>query len=562
MKKVLIFSLAYLPYHVSGAENAITEITDRIASDDIAFHMITARLSPQYVRDEVIGHVHIHRVGWGSAYLSKVLFIPLAALKAVSLHHRLRFDVSWAMMTYMLFPVVLARLLGVRIPYVLTLQDGDSYARVFERWYIRPFAPALDYGFRHAAIVQAISRFLATWPEKRGAHVPVELVYNGSNPRDIKDDVDPIAVTELREMLGTRPGDVWLVNTSRLVHQKGWDTALRAMVLLPSHVKLLAVGDGSDRRSLEELARSLGVADRVVFTGQVSRDDVTMYRRAADIFIAPSRSEGLGNAFLSALASRLPLITTGVGGIADYAIDGETAWIIPPNDPQALAATVQKVLAHPDEARAITARARRMVEERYDWDHIARDMRARVFSYALRGPIVHNADRIAAAVHATQERKTGGPYIMHPRAVARILADAGCDDVVIAAALVHDVLEDTPMTEAYLCRTLGTEVAGVVATLSENKSLPWEDRKRAYAQAVRAGSRTVQLISLADKIDNAHSLIAAHAREGNVVWGHFNRGREQKLLFEDMMLAVFRDTLVSPLVDEYAQLVAQLHTLA
>jgi glycosyltransferase involved in cell wall biosynthesis len=108
-----------------------------------------------------------------------------------------------------------------------------------------------------------------------------------------------------------------------------------------------------------------------------------LYRKAADIFVAPSRSEGLGNAFVSALASRMPLVTTGAGGIADYAIDGETAWIVPQEDPKAIADTVLKVLANPEKAKAMSERGRKLVEEEYDWDKIAVKMHREVFDKVL-----------------------------------------------------------------------------------------------------------------------------------------------------------------------------------
>src|SRR3989344_2817324 len=391
MKRILIFSLAYYPNFVSGAEAAIKEITDRIDPSDIEFHMATLLFDKKALREERIGNVHVHRVGFGCAYLSKIIFIPLAALKARALNRALHIDAVWSMMTYMLMPAVLARMMGVRAPRVLTLQDGDPYEKVFERWFSRPIIPLLDYGFRTTSIVQTISIFLAEWPKKRGYQGPIELIYNGANPRDIKDAVSPAEVEEMKKKLGKKPGDIFLVNTSRLVHQKAFDDTIRALTKLPQHIKLLAVGGGSDEADLKKLATNLGVADRIIFTGQVDRGVVTLYRRAADIFIAPSRSEGLGNAFISALASRLPLIATQVGGMADYVFDEKhnpdkkpTAWVIDPDSPDQIAERVKEVIANPERAKQISTYARTMVEEKYDWDIIAIQMRERVFANVLK----------------------------------------------------------------------------------------------------------------------------------------------------------------------------------
>ena len=390
MKKILIFSLAYYPSYVSGAEAAIKEITDRIDPSDIEFHMVTLLFDKKAPRFERLGNVHVHRVGFGGAYVSKMLFIPLAALQARSLNRMHHFDALWGMMTYMLLPVVLSRAFNVKVPHILTLQDGDPYEKVFERWFIRPIVPILDRGFRTASVIQTISVFLAEWPRKRGYKGPIELIYNGANPRDLKDAVSAEEVEVMKQKLGKKPGDIFLVNTSRLVHQKAFDDIIRALTKLPSNIKLLAVGSGSDEHMLKKLAGELKVSDRVIFTGQVDRNVVTLYRRAADIFVAPSRSEGLGNAFISALASRLPLVATQVGGMADYVFDEKhnpdkkpTAWVIGPDSPDQIAVKVQEILANPQKAKEISAYARRMVEEKYDWDIIAKQMHEQVFAYVF-----------------------------------------------------------------------------------------------------------------------------------------------------------------------------------
>lgn len=386
MKRILIFSLAYYPSFVSGAEAAIKEITDRIDPADIEFHLITLLFEKAAPREERIGNVLVHRVGFGGAYLSKVLFIPLAALTARALDRRHHFDAVWSMMTYMLFPAVLARVLGVRAPRVLTLQDGDPYEKVFERPFIRPLTPILDYGFRTTSVIQVISNYLATWPPRRGYRGPIELINNGANPKDLKQSVSEEEIAAVKKKLGKREGDIFLVNTSRLVHQKANDDTIRALKLLPENVRLILVGDGGDRPMLESLVKELGLESRVVFVGAVDRSLVTAYRKASDIFVAPSRSEGLGNAFLSGMASRLPMVLTQEGGIADYLFDEKrnpgipaTGWAVDKDSPEQIAEAVKDIIANPEKVKRITDTARKMVEEKYDWDIIARQMHDRVF---------------------------------------------------------------------------------------------------------------------------------------------------------------------------------------
>lgn len=390
-KRILIFSLAYYPSNVSGAETAIKDTTDRIDPSDIEFEMITLLFDPQQPREEKIGNVLVHRIGVGSKYLSKILFIPLAVLTAITLHRRNHFDGLWAMMTYMLFPVVLMRFLGVQLPYVLSLQDGDSFERVFERWFIRPLVPLLRYGFRKATVIQAISQYLATWPGRFGYTGPLEIIYDGANPKDIHQEFNDEEIEIIRRKIDRKEGEIILMNTARLVCQKGADVTIRALTLLPEQVRLVLVGDGVEQEKLVALTKELGLESRVLFTGKVERSEVTKYRKAADIFVGPSRSEGLGHAFLSAMASRLPVVTTQVGGIADFLFDAKrnpdkptTGWAVDPDKPEQIAEAIKDIMAHPEKVKEVTERARKMVEEKFDWDMIAKDMREKVFSNVLK----------------------------------------------------------------------------------------------------------------------------------------------------------------------------------
>lgn len=387
MKKILIFSLAYYPSHVSGAEAAIYEVTSRIDPSEIEFHIITLLFDTNALREEQIGNIHVHRIGFGGAYLSKILYVPLAAWTARRLHKKLQFDALWSVMTYMLLPVVLAKFIGVRIPHVLTLQDGDPYNKVFNRWFVKPVVPLLDYGFKTTSAIQAISSYLAEWPKKRGSDVPVEIIHNGANPRDIKAEFDQFVIETLCEELGKEESDIFLMNTARLVHQKAFDDTIRALSDLPENIKLVLVGGGTDEDDLKALADELDVRDRTIFVGSVDRSVVSNYRQVADIFVGPSRSEGLGNAFLSAMASKIPVVATQEGGLAEFIFDGKrnpdhptTAWVVDPDSPTQIAEAVKDILAHPDKVKEVTENARKMVLEKYNWDIIAQHMKERVFN--------------------------------------------------------------------------------------------------------------------------------------------------------------------------------------
>lgn len=385
-KRILIFSLAYYPSHVSGAEVALKEITDRIDEDDIDFSVVTHRFSRTVSREERLGHVTVYRVGFGPSYLSKILFVPLAALKAASLYKAKSFDAFWAMMTYMLFPLVLAKAFGIRGPYVLTLQDGDPYEKVFERWFIRPIAPILDWGFRNATMVQAISNYLAMWPKKRGyKYDDVAVIPNGASVESSR-EYPQEELDALARSLGKKEGDIFLLSIGRLVHQKAIDVVIRALTLLPAHIHLVVAGDGPDKTQLQTLAQMLGIEGRVHFIGQVDRSETAKYRKVCDIFVLPSRSEGQGISFLSTMLSGMPVVATQEGGIADFLFDAKrnpdkptTGWAVDKDNPEQIAEAVRAIFADPRHAHEVVETAQKMVMEKYNWDTITRDMREKVF---------------------------------------------------------------------------------------------------------------------------------------------------------------------------------------
>lgn len=388
-RRVLIFSLAYYPNHVSGAEIAIREITDRIPPSDIAFDLITLRFEKSDPREEQIGNVHVYRVGGGSSYISKICF-PLNAVRmAGTLHRRHRYGGMWAIMTYMLLPVMLANYFGVRVPHALTLQDGDPYEKVFGRFRVRAALPLIDRGFRRARVVQAVSTYLAEWPKKRGFGGEVVLIPNGASIESAQ-EYPREALALLAQEVGKKEGDVLLLSISRLVYQKGLENIIRALPLLPEHVRYLCVGDGEERPTLEALARELNVAHRVVFTGKVDRAMTAKYRRISDIFVLPSRSEGQGISFLSTMVSGLPMIATQVGGIADFLFDAgrnperePTGFAVDPDAPEQIAAHVRYIIAHPEEAKKVAANARAFAHSQFDWEVIAHRMRTEVFEQLL-----------------------------------------------------------------------------------------------------------------------------------------------------------------------------------
>lgn len=399
-KKILIFSLAYFPHHYGGAEIAIKEITDRIP--DIEFHMVTLRYDSTLPEVEKIGNVLIHRILFTRPnptmtdlkrfplHYNKHIFQFAAALKALSLHRKYRYDGIWAMMAHSCgVPAAIFKLFNPRVPFVLTLQEGDWPAHV-ERLML-PVWPLFSRAFTSADVMQTISTFLAKWGRRRGFTGPLEVIPNAVDTKHFSQEYPAAVIDEIKDELGKRMDDVFLITTSRLVHKNAVDDVISALPELPENVRFLVLGIGPDETKLKKLAKEVGVEERVQFLGQIGHDEMPKYLKASDIFVRPSRSEGMGNSFVEAMAAGLPVIATQEGGISDFLFDEKrnpdkpvTGWAVDTDSPAQIAAAIKDIMTHPEKVRAVTATARHMVIETYDWGLVAKDMREKVFGKALR----------------------------------------------------------------------------------------------------------------------------------------------------------------------------------
>ena len=143
--------------------------------------------------------------------------------------------------------------------------------------------------------------------------------------------------------------------------------------------------------------------------------------------------------------------------------------------------------------------------------------------------LVESALIFAARAHAKQLRKsTDIPYIVHPVGVMLVLLESGeSDPELLAAALLHDTVEDTGVTLAELRDQFGARVAEIVEGCSEpDKRDTWETRKLHTVGYLKTAPRAIQLVSAADKLHNLRSMVADHAELGDGLWARFRRGRD------------------------------------
>jgi glycosyltransferase involved in cell wall biosynthesis len=162
----------------------------------------------------------------------------------------------------------------------------------------------------------------------------------------------------------------------RLAPEKGIDDLLRAFAAVRSGMdaSLLIAGDGPDRMKLEALAAELGIGDAVEFAGYTANVAEALARM--DVFVLPSRSEGIPLALLEAMAAGLPVVAARVGGVPEVVADGETGVLVPPGDPPALAAAMADLLSDPLRRREAGERGRARVRRHFSHTRMAQSYRS------------------------------------------------------------------------------------------------------------------------------------------------------------------------------------------
>jgi len=277
----------------------------------------------------------------------------------------------------------------LRVPYSLFLYGADLLSeqhKIRQSAIKRRMARAI---FGGAAVLLAISN----WTRDLALTVLGDLgldghgqrlrvIHPGTDPTHFRPGADAV---DLRERLGLRDGGTrWLVTVARLQEHKGMDTviaALPAILARAPDVRYAVAGTGPDRERLEQLAHKLGLGDRVRFLGGVSDRELPALYNLASVYVGASRRaerlgvEGFGIALVEASACGRPVVAGNSGGIPDAVRDGETGFLVPPEEPAAFADAICRLLADPAAANRMGQNGRRAVETYFNWDRVVRDLR-------------------------------------------------------------------------------------------------------------------------------------------------------------------------------------------
>ncbi len=355
---VLIFTTAYRPL-VGGSEIALEETIRRLPN--IFFDILTPRCKPELKRTENFDNGRIHRIGFGGP-MDKLFFPVLGFISAIKFRpkhvhaYQASFGAGAAFIYKTFFPKTL---------FILTLQEGKRLeGQNFLIKYLRNLI------IRKADVVTAISYYLVNYAKKINPKAELHLIPNG------------VDLDKFRHMPNSDENTV--ITVSRLVPKNGVGDLIRAIAIVQKEIsdaRLIIVGSGPLEKEIRRSVKDLDLEEQVVMAGSQGPENVAGYLAKAKVFARPSLSEGLGSAFLEAMAVGLPVIGTAVGGIPDFLKDGQTGLFCNVSDPQDLAEKIKTLLTDRELRMRLINNGRKLVTEKYDWNIIAWKFRE-IYGYA------------------------------------------------------------------------------------------------------------------------------------------------------------------------------------
>jgi len=363
--KILIINSEYPPIG-GGAGNASANIAVRFAHMGHRTAVITSRFG-KLPHLEQHQNLTLHRIPSlrrkqdRSGPFEQLIFLLSASIWTLGMVRRFKPNATLAFFGVPSGAIswLLKKVFG--IPYIISLRGGDvpGFRPYDFQRYHKMLAPFLRLIWRDASAVVANSNGLRQLANIFDARFEIPIIPNGVDLQEY--------ATEVRAWSPPR-----LLSVGRLVHQKGLDLALRALAQLKDlEWEWCIAGDGPQIKVLRSLANELGIQDRITFPGWRSHAELVECYKGSNLFLFPSRHEGMPNVVLEAMASGLPVIASRIAGNEELVVDGETGLLFPSEDVEALCVALRTLLTDASQRQVMGNASRRRVEALYSWENTA-----------------------------------------------------------------------------------------------------------------------------------------------------------------------------------------------
>ena len=339
-------AMHYYPV-IGGIETWTKNIAEKLLGKAEIF-IVTGKVKNQ-PKEEEMGGVKIFRTSIftlanlsHSPLIYTLALLPFIFWKSLVLMKKEKIDILHCQgFLSALLGFLLSKITG--IPYLVTVQRMERSGNRLK-----------EFIYRKAAVCIGASRAVGEYFRKIGCK-NVEVIPNGIDLKRF-------------EGLERKPHEGFIIMTiARLEKVKGVEYLIGALAKPGFCEKpgfsLLIIGDGAERKNLENLAKNLGLEEKVKFLGQIPNEKIPGYLTVADCFVLPSVKEGFGIAVLEAMAAGVPVVASRVGGILDIIEDGKTGSLVEPGNPQEIAKAIYDVYSGRKFAKSDL--------EKYDWQNIA-----------------------------------------------------------------------------------------------------------------------------------------------------------------------------------------------
>lgn len=363
---ILIINSEYPPIG-GGAGNASANLARRLASMGHNISVVTSRFDDLPYQETDVNLTifripSLRRKQDRSGALEQIIFILSASFWTLRLFRQLKPNATFAFFGVPSGAVALFLKLIYKIPYVVSLRGGDvpGFRPYDFGIYHKLISPLLRLIWRYASAIVANSNGLRDLAMKFDSRFEIPVIPNGVDSEVYKS----VAYGD------TAPR---LFSVGRIVHQKGLDLAMRALSGLKDlDWEWRIAGDGPSMDFLKLYTEELGIHNRVHFIGWQSHEQLIEQYQWSNLFVFPSRHEGMPNAVLEAMASGLPVIASHIAGSEELVLDGETGILFSTEDVEALRVALHKLLTDAPLRQKMGKASRRRVEEHYSWESTAR----------------------------------------------------------------------------------------------------------------------------------------------------------------------------------------------
>lgn len=347
--KIALLVMMFPPINLGGTEIASYNIAERLAQRKNEVHVITSSDPgiPDYKSESGF---FIHRTILNrTRYIGIVIFGIKSLMQIVIIHPELIHAQNITMGLIAFFGKKV-----FNIPYIVWGRGSDVHLQ----WRFKKIVSKVV--LNNADAIIALSQNMKDDMQKISKK-EVYILPNG---------VDTTSFNESKNKSNDNTTEIVYIGS--LLPVKGVEYLIEAInILHQTHPKisLTIVGDGSNRRSLEQIVKKHGLEQNIIFTGKISHEDVPNRLNSNDIFVLPSISEGMPNVLLEAMAAGLPIVATNVGGIPDIVKNNKNGYLVEPKNPQQLAERIHFLIEN-TEIHRIISEQNQVDAQKYDWNNI------------------------------------------------------------------------------------------------------------------------------------------------------------------------------------------------